>query len=38
MSSLLIDARFSGVGVREIETAAFNDYFIAFKMMLRTAK
>ncbi len=29
--SLLIGARFAGVGVREIEAAALNDYFIAFK-------
>jgi hypothetical protein len=31
MTSTLIDARLAGVGIREIETAAFDDYFIAFK-------
>jgi hypothetical protein len=30
MTSMLIDARSASVGIREIETAAFNDYFIAF--------
>jgi hypothetical protein len=30
MTSMLIDAPSAGVGIREIETAAFNDYFIVF--------
>jgi hypothetical protein len=31
MTSMPIDARLAGVGIREIETAAFEDYSIAFK-------